>query len=483
MTTKNLTKYSFLLFICIITGLKALFLKRTPLFGDEALYCFLGLKFLNTPLASAWKYGTIFWKDAPGLLLLNALSLKLFGQMNPIFACRMTSVICSGFSAIVFYRIAIFISKNKKASLIATILLLLNPFSFFFDRTSLMDAPLVTFILLFLYFSLRFLKSGKWRYFIGTILALILMFMTKFNSLLILPYTFYLMYGQDFNTAYKKKYLFSVFIITGILIFYTAATTKIWETVFYHVDSSLALEDLFTRTERNIKLIMSWLAQFLSLPILGLFFWGFLEGIKRQKTNIVLISPFFFLIYAVTSLTLFARYLLFILPFFFLTISFVESRRIGKLLLYGLLIYFIWNDSLILISPEKAALAKEVKFEFFQDWGSGIGTQILFKQLLNFSGISSKLIIPIDLLGLVSISNIAYAPNYKIETITVSNSTELEQLLKNKEQYLIITTIQHEWMNKPLSLYKNTKLLFTTNSRQRNAVLLYEKSGNHETNN
>src|SRR3989344_4878367 len=124
-------------------------LYQQPIFADEAIYVRWAqvmraeptLRFL--PLSDG-KQPLFMWSMIP--------LLKLFS--DPLIAGRMLSVICSLATGIGIFLLTYLLFKNKKVSLIATLLYALSPFAVFFDSMALVDSMLASFAVWTLYLGL-----------------------------------------------------------------------------------------------------------------------------------------------------------------------------------------------------------------------------------------------------------------------------------------------------------------------------------------
>lgn len=465
------------LFLLLSTVAKITELTRTPFFGDEALYCYLGLKFIREPFWNALSTAVNYWKDAPGLLLLNAISLRIFGQTNPILSCRLTGVFSSLVSGTTFYYALKFINIPDRVRITALLFLLINPFSFFFDRTSLMDTPLLTFILFFLVASVVYLKHGStWR--LGMALfGYILAFLTKFNAVIILPLVLVVSRIAT-HRAYRRIFATGLVLTTILLVVASYLYTNVWETVFYHMDTNnLSLESNLIRMFKNLKAIIVWYSEFLTPATLFILVWGIVNAVRRKHYYAFTSLIFLILFYSVVSGNLFPRYLLITLPLISLLVGYVAYSRLGFATIMVLLIIFSIRDMRIVMTPNSAPIARHTKYEFFEDWGSGIGTEKLFKYFKTRPGqMPHALLAPTDLEGLFSIEKEMQVPKTSVILVFYRDTSDIENYLLtsgNKKIYLA-TTPFHERFVDYVNKISNTTKILETNGMERNSILLYD---------
>lgn len=465
-----------IIIILLTTFLKASYLDLTPLFGDEALYCHLGYLLATKPFIPALDYAVNHWKDAPGLLLADALSLRLLPFLSPILACRLVPVFFSMLSAFVLYAIVQLLIPDKRVHLLTILFYLFNPFNFFFDRTNLMDVPLVFYSLLFFYLSLSYLKGGSRKKLIFLSVSFIFMVLTKFNAFLMIPPVFIFLVLWLKRFRYAKTYLLTILFISMIIVFLTFFLTQIWETVFYHTSKSFSLSDIFLRPLFTMKLMLSWYRQFLTPWGLLLILVGIHYGFRLRLSAIVFTLLWFLLFYAVVSETIFPRYLLMTLPFMALLVGLNAPKKFLLAISLILLVFYFTNDVKILANPKEASLATEVHYEYFDDWSSGAGMKMLIYYLEQTPKERSVILIPSDYEGLWYITKRSYAPLLTIsEEIFSKEDIDVNLNKHAKEKILIIATPYHDWIEKNLES-RRKNLIFASNGFQRNSILLYEVS-------
>ncbi len=462
----------------VITISKALFLDKTPLFGDEALYCYLGTTYHTQPFSEALSLTINYWKDAPGLIWLNAINLLIFGQSQPIEVCRFTSVLFSAFSAGVFYLFTGLLINNFFIRFWSLVFFVLNPLSFFFDRTSLMDPSQVTWMLLYLYFSLKYFKTSNPTSLIVSLFAYIAMFITKFNALISIPIVMGFNYWN--RTVYKIRlnYYLSLAVMVAISLAFSVRYTHIWETVFYHVDTQQNFWQLIVRSIANLRIILSWYRQFFTPFFIPLLFLGTWHLYKKKQMIIVWILLFIIGFYAVVSINLFPRYLLLTIPFVALIVGYSAHSSFGRIMLGVLSIIYLLNGYQVITDPNKALLAHETRYEYFEDWGSGSGT----KQAIDyFSTTTLKketlIAVPTDLEGLFRIIKMHYAPTLPAQFAFFRKTTELQEILETKrdQQIFVIATPYHEWITIVLHSF-SFPMIYATNETRRNSILIYESN-------
>ena len=197
--------------------------------------------------------------------------------------------------------------------------------------------------------------------------------------------------------------------------------------------------------------------------------------VKRKRWDLAIIPVMLVGGFAVLGWTLFPRYLLIVVPFAALVAGQAARSLGGKVLLVILLVIFIKRDIIILLQPDKAQLARETQYQFWEDWGSGRGTKAalewLKKQELQPETV---LLVPQDILGLWLMSQLSFAPEFNTATKFYTNGHNLiDQIEANRNKpILLVATAHHsQLVNQVKQIYSWQRLL-ATNGDNRNSVTI-----------
>lgn len=428
---------------------------RTPVFGDEGLYCYLGYQINHLPVKDSANLVLNTWKDAPLLPVINAVALKLFPSFAPLWTCRAVVTIISGLGATGVFWLGGWWAAG---------FYLFNPFSFFLDRTILMEPVLNTTLLLFLAISLWAMKRGTKISLASTAITTILMLIAKQTGVLVLPLPLVWALFQRHKFPYLKQASAVIVITAAGMIGLALTTTKLWDTAAMHTTTAISL----VRIKANLWLMANWLIQYWSWWIIPVIILGW-----RWKW--VLTAAYLILVFATVGWTLFPRYLLIVVPFVALLAGQAAKNPVGKALLITLLVIFVRRDMTILFEPERAHLAQETSYQFFQDWGSGLGTKTALDWLKDQQFNSQTvLLVPQDIQGLWVMSQLSFAPQLNLSTkFYTTDASLLNQIeaYRNRPILLIATAHHGQLVNLIKQKYVTNRLL-ATNGDNRNSVTI-----------
>lgn len=147
-------------------------LESLPLHNDEGLDL--------TRAVEVWN-GHPFWAISDGKIINHWPIALFFPQETPVFAGRFATVLVSLFGFAAGYALLNHLFGLKAAAL-GSLLRITSPYLFFFERLALSDAEAGALVVVSLWFSLRFYRSGRWRDAIFTGLALGLAVLFKFTA-------------------------------------------------------------------------------------------------------------------------------------------------------------------------------------------------------------------------------------------------------------------------------------------------------------
>ncbi len=425
------------------------------MFGDEGLYCYLGYQINQLPPQDSFNLVVNFWKDAPLLPVLNAAALKLFPHLPPLWTCRAVVTVTAGLGAVILFSLG---------GWWAGLFYLLNPFSFFLDRTILMEPVLNTAMLAFIAAALAAMKRGTKLLLILAAFSTGLLLAAKQTGVLVLPIPLVWALLKRRQFPYLKP-VNAVIVITAMgMIGLALTTTKLWDTAAMHATTAISL----VRIKVNLWLMANWLVQYWSWWIIPMIILGW-----RWKW--VVIITYFIATFALLGWTLFPRYLLIVVPFVALLAGQAAKNLVGKTLLIILLMIFVRRDITILLQPDRAQLARETRYQFFEDWGSGLGTKnaITWLEQQTLSP-DTLLLVPQDIQGLWIMSQLSFAPQINLATNFYTNDNSLLNQIEtyqNRPILLIATAHHSQLVNLVKQKYVSNRLL-TTNGDNRNSVTI-----------
>ena len=326
-------------------------------------------------MARAWElkntgelFGMVEYTTQPIFIWLIALFQIL--PLNNIISGRIVSGVFGLGTALLISKLA---GKwiGKKAEMTAFILMAVLPFSIFYDKTILFESTTLFFMVLAITFPLT----------VG------LAVLTKQTGWLILPLVFALAGGSLKERVVK--------ISISILI-----VLAVWHLAMGSFGSvSISAHANFKNNLLRSKL---WLIDYLTWPVIGLTVLGGLvslvDAIRQRKISPILgvagwtLGAFLFI--NKTAGIFYPRYLYPILLGVVLLAAngweFIRTRGLNKSVLSGLFVLIllpgIISGRKIVINPGKAEIPREDRFQFFEDWTSGVGSGQLAEKILEIAG-------------------------------------------------------------------------------------------------
>lgn len=364
-------------------------LTRIPVFVDEAIY----IRWSQVMKAeSTLRFLPLSDGKQPLFMWITIPFLKLF--QDPLFAGRFVSVL-SGTAQIMGVSIlAHLIFANTRITLFSALLSAISPFTYFFDRTALVDSMLSSLgvwtitAAVFTAKTLRLDASMITGFFLG--LALLTKSPAQiFVILLPLPFLIF----QSIRMSLPKTL---ALILTSYLIGFSIYNILRLGPEFHMIsrrnqDYIFSLSEMLTHPLNplagNLKSSINYLFYFLTPPILILFATAYLNiKIKKNGKEIIFISCIFLLpILAVCLIAKVytARYMLFSVPYFLIIsakgLNNIINSRLIKSTTHSLLIcslIMIWPLIVIIqliLAPESVVLPRSEKSGYFELWTAGYG--------------------------------------------------------------------------------------------------------------
>lgn len=374
-------------FILIFLLSRLINISGLPLFSDEA-YAILQARDLHfgAPLLRMIKNTT-----QPIFIWIIALFQYL--PISLIASARLVSVLAGLVTALILARISSQINgKNTYWAAFGVITAL--PFTLFYDRTALFESL----TLMWMAWSL-----------IIPVLAIPLGILTKQIAWLSLPLA--LVYHFKNKKKILLTILFTFVLPLAVWIIALGGWDKFQETIFNKTSAPLSLTANF---KGNIFRVKLWFLAYLTWPIILTVIIGFGKEIikswrRRRVNSLTLIGSWCLAIIVFESLTariFYPRYLYpVVIGVVLLSVSgiMVIDSLIGKILKKSLVRKFLmfliilglgyqeWKTDLnIIFKPAKAAIALEDRFQFFEDWTSGVGTEEMAKKIEQIAKKSNK---------------------------------------------------------------------------------------------
>lgn len=357
--------------------LRVSFLWQIPLFEDEALFTGWSLEIVRSPrmMIEPLRAGI-----SPLFSWITAFIFPFF--QNQFLAGRVVSVFSGG---VLVLFMNIYLRRFYKTSypLFATLIFTFLPIMFVYTRLALLESLTIMFTFISLAFGFSYVQSPKRSILFFFTLFLICALMTKPLAAIIVP----ALLGADIVMHWKLRksglYLLGAsFIAMGIvfLIFlpFRVKTSAFLSDYILITKDSSQYANLFLK---NVRLTVLWMESYYQSFLLSVAAFGFVMSLVRSSrkwryTGITfLLSLFIFLL---TDKIAFPRHTLLFAPFIILFVACAldglrqRSPRVAVLLGLLLLVHTANNLRMIIRQPEQNdLLAKEDRFQFYEDWTSG----------------------------------------------------------------------------------------------------------------
>lgn len=379
------------LVIIAIYCLRFINLTGIPVFADEAIYVRWAqvmkaeetLRFL--PLSDG-KEPLFMWVMIP--------FFKLFP--DSLFAGRMVSALVGILSMAGVGFLSYLLFKNKKISLLAAFIYAVSPFTFFFDRMSLVDSMLSMFGIWTFIFSYLAVTRQRLDFAMLAGFALGGAWLTKSTALFFALMIPSVILFAKWGSGFKKNFL--IFAKSVALILVTVVIGYGFYNILrlgpnFHLIASRNMDYVYPISHLLVSpfdplksfLIAAagWIYSMGPGLILVLALFGIIFNFRRYWRQI-LILVIWFLVPVVAQAefakTFTARYILFTIPYLIILAASVfgcELKKWQKFVLYGIFAVFIviagrfnyW----LLTNPYKAGLPRSERSGYLEEWTAGQG--------------------------------------------------------------------------------------------------------------
>lgn len=194
-------------------------LDRADMLTDDSLYAFRSLGYLDfldsqfQPTPIQWFDSLPFWSklsfhDAPPLVfIIQFIFFKIF--FESVLVSRLPFALAGLGSVILLYLIIKKLSDKNTALFSALILSVLN-FHLWTSRTGYLEAVMVFFSLITLYYFLKGFDKDKYFLIFGLFLGLT--FLTKYSAFFLVPFTILYILFKDRKIFFNKKFILGILI-------------------------------------------------------------------------------------------------------------------------------------------------------------------------------------------------------------------------------------------------------------------------------
>jgi 4-amino-4-deoxy-L-arabinose transferase-like glycosyltransferase len=374
--------------------LVALFLRtcninELPIFGDEAIYIRWAQIMRNEPTL---RFIPLTDGKQPLFMWVVIPFQKVFS--DPLIAGRMVSVAAGLVNTVGVFVLSYLLFKNKKVSLITSLIYAISPFTVFFDRMALADSMLTMFGIWTLTFSILAVRYVRLDFAMIAGFALGGAMLTKSPALfflILLPTSLLLANWPKRSNAklihlIKLAPLWLVTSVIGIGMYniqrlgpnFHMLTLRTKDYVYpaNHFFSS-PLDPFLPFAHRILQYF--WIMG----PglIIVFFILGLVLNFMKYKKELLLLIAWILPIFAVAefSKTMTARYVLFTTPYVIIvaaTIMLTKNELYKKVFVFGFLLFILFAvqyNLLLLTDIHAAKLPRSERSGYLEEWTSGTG--------------------------------------------------------------------------------------------------------------
>ena len=396
--------FALIAFIFLIT--RFINLTRLPIFTDESIYLLWARELSLKPTRI---FISLSDGKQPLFIWLSAIGIRILPQAY-LFWGRLVSVLAGFFTLIGTYAVTQKFFKNKKASLLASIFVLLSPYLLFHDRLAVMDSLMCAFGIWVVFFGLKLqesIKPGPLFQKRPLIKSVILGFVLG-SALLVkspaiffvylLPLNFIFFEPQKLKT-YKQTIIYystSIFL-AKIIYFPLHLSNAIFIIAMKNRDFVLTLGEFIQKPmfffPNNVHSFLVWLGEYFTWPIfflclISIIFGFFIKKYRNQSLYIFIYALFPFLTISLFGKIIFPRYLLFITPLLLISLSgfLFHCYKKGKKAFFYFAVSLLFLPTLlfdlkIIFNPEKAPLPNTDQNQYVRSESSGYGLDKVYQFL------------------------------------------------------------------------------------------------------
>jgi len=497
--SKRDSKYLILVAILILGYFVTRLINLTgiPVFCDEAIYirwaqimrAVQSLRFI--PLSDG-KQPLFMWLIIP--------FLKIFS--DPLVAGRIVSVL-SGLGTMVGMGVLSYLLfKKKEISLFASILYLVSPFCFFFDRMALADGLLSVFGIWYLVFSILLVKNLRLDFAMISGILLGLGLITKSPALffaLMLPLTIFVINNETMKQWSNRLKLVVLWIVVMIFAFAIYNILRLGPE--FHMIAIRNKDYVFSLSEilkyplnplaGNLKSVVEWYWILLTPPLFILGIFSIPLVLKNNfKKGLFLLLWWLIPLLAQSAIAKVytSRYILFSVPVFLIfaavlleqIFSTLKNKVLTTIFLTVIFIVPFYQVFLLIAFPQRAYLPENERKGYLEMWTAGYGIRESAEYLKEAAKTKKVLVGTEGYFGTLPNGLEMYLE--KVPNITIIGvgqpvteiSSKLIDGLKDNQVFLLVNDSRLQIINDSgLKLIKKYPKAISTNDSQE-SLLLFE---------
>lgn len=197
---------------------------------------------------------------------------------------------------------------NKKAGILAALLMLIQPLHWFYSDRVLNDVPDAFFFTLSIYMFLKFIKTKENKFLYLTGLTTVLAALTRISSLILIPiFGVYILLNKDVRNSVMNRFLpkRNILLTLGIFIgIFALSLFYNYLTLGTPINLSLYMGYVFTATLDAAPwwYYLASLPFFLKIELTALFIWGVIASLLNKSKSTVLFLIVFALFFIEISM-------------------------------------------------------------------------------------------------------------------------------------------------------------------------------------
>lgn len=354
---------------------------KFPIFEDEAIHLLMSERLFNDPLNNFFTFMRHGFLPTLGWLIF----LVRFFVEDSLFAGRLLNVLLA---SSLFYWLYLVKKEYKlpmRFFILSSTLFLFSPILFLNSRVTLLDTPVMVFSAWCLYLLVLSLRKQKPVFHILFFLILLFCLLIKFTSLFIIPSLIYILYvkykktGKLAKCKYPLLMLFSAFMVFFLIIFpffYSVSGVLGTGLVF-----NLKIGDILSKVHQNFWLFLNWSKVYYPFfPLSVFFFVILLLGKRKTKGNELMTALLIWFVTSFFTMVFFNRFfyprhiLMLLVPLQVISIFVLQkySLKVSCAFVIFLVLMRITLFRDLLLNFTKAEMAKEDRFQYLEDYTSGI---------------------------------------------------------------------------------------------------------------
>ncbi|MFX1465971.1 MAG: ArnT family glycosyltransferase [Promethearchaeota archaeon] len=470
-------EHIYLLAIIILAAFIRLWnLEKVPIFYDEGLWCYWGLKIFQSDYSFySVFYTTVEWSRKPFLsAFLYSLSYHVFG-IN-LFAARFISAISGIFSVFILWKLTKELYNEWITALVASVFLSISVFHVWYSRLAMQEA-LLTFLIMIsiLAYFMGVKQDNDFFLLLGGVLLGLAINTKQNGAIVFIIIVLFLAINRKYRHVFKKK-SFWISLVIAIVIhspyIYWAFTHNfdIYRSpgrVDIDLIQLFSIEQIYLR----ILYLASWTQDFLGWPmliltllIIPIWIWK-----RKEEDYLIIIWIAVVLLSFWPAVNFYPRYLVPAVPSIYIASSrvvvalFEEVKsfhvtRTQQKLLQSLVLIFIVisiiDTSTYLFGAvshpsEEKRLPNAITYQFFESSfaGSGLKEAAQFLKENNYSQDTKIFALPYSKWSIAFLTEDYYPAIYDMETIYsyFENNATVESIIDDNVCVFLIRNYEEEY--------------------------------------